>query len=92
MTTLIPFNFSNNASPPFSASVTLDNQSYQLIATWNLAGQRWYVQLQDQSGNVVWMGALIGSPLDSNIYLALGIFHSSTLLYRADTGNFEISP
>jgi hypothetical protein len=92
MTTLIPFTPSNSSSPPFSVSVTLDSTSYQLIATWNLAGQRWYAQLQDQSGNVVWMGALVGSPLSSNIYLALGIFETSTLLYRADTGNFEITP
>lgn len=92
MTTLIPFQPNNSASPPFSVSVTLDSTSYQLIATWNLSGQRWYASLQDQSGNTVWMGALIGSPLDSNIYLALGIFQTSTLLYRADTGNFEINP
>lgn len=92
MTTLIPFNPSNSSTPPFSVTVTLDSTSYQLIATWNLAGQRWYVQLQDQSSNVIWMGPLIGSPLDSDIYLALGILQTSTLLYRADTGNFEITP
>jgi len=92
MTTLVAFNPSNNSTPPFSVTVTLDSTSYQLIATWNLAGQRWYVQLQDQSGNVAWMGPLIGSPLGSDIYLALGIFQASTLLYRADTGNFEIDP
>ena len=92
MTTLIPFQPNNSASPPFSVTVTLDSTSYQLVVTWNLAGQRWYASLQDQSGNTVWMGALIGSPLNSNIYLALGIFTTSTLLYRADTGNFEITP
>lgn len=90
--TLIPFTPNNNASPPFSQTVTLDNVSYSLNVTWNIAGQRWYAALQDQSGNVAWMGALIGSPLGFDILLAPGVFQTSTLLYRADTGNFEITP
>lgn len=92
MTTLISFTPNNNSSPPFSQPVTLDNVSYSLNVTWNIAGQRWFVALQDQSGFVVWMGALIGSPLNYDILLAPGIFTTSTLLYRADTGNFEITP
>ncbi|MDR6421271.1 hypothetical protein J2801_003559 [Paraburkholderia phenoliruptrix] len=90
-TTLIAFSPNNSASPPFSTTVTLDGVSYQLIVTWNIAGQRWYASLQDQSGNVIWYGALIGSPLNYDILLAPGIFTTSTLLYRADTGNFEIT-
>lgn len=90
-TTLISFAPNNSASPPFSATVTLDNVSYQLIVTWNIAGQRWYASLQDQSGVAIWTGALVGSPLGYDILLAPGIFQSSTLLYRADTGNFEVT-
>jgi hypothetical protein len=90
-TTLIAFSPSNSASPPFSATVTLDNVSYQLVVTWNIAGQRWFASLQDQSGTAIWSGALVGSPLGYDILLAPGIFTSSTLLYRADTGNFEVS-
>jgi len=90
-TTLIAFSPNNAASPPFSTTVTLDNVSYQLIATWNIAGQRWFASLQDQSGTATWSGALVGSPLGYDILLAPGIFTSSTLLYRADTGNFEVS-
>jgi hypothetical protein len=92
VTTLIPFTPNNNASPPFSQTVTLDNVSYSLNVTWNIAGQRWYAALQDQSSNVIWMGALIGSPLGFDILLAPGVFQTSTILFRADTGNFEISP
>lgn len=92
MSTSIAFAPNNSASPPFSISVVLDGVSYQLNVAWNVSGQRWYASLQDQSGNVAWMGALIGSPLDYDILLAPGIFSTSTLLYRADTGNFEIGP
>jgi len=90
-TTLIAFSPNNSASPPFSTTVTLDNVSYQLVVTWNIFGQRWYASLQDQSGTAIWSGALVGSPLGYDILLAPGIFKSSTLLYRADTGNFEVT-
>lgn len=92
MTTFVAFTPSNNSSPPFSTTVTLDNVSYSLNAVWNIAGQRWFASLVDQSSSNIWTGALIGSPLGYDILLAPGIFQASTLLYRADTGNFEISP
>lgn len=92
MTTTIPFVPNNNASPPFSATVTLDNISYTLSAFWNISAQRWYASLVDQSGTPAWTGALIGSPLGFDIPLAPGIFTVSTILYRADTGNFETNP
>ena len=90
--TIIPFTPSNTALPPFSTQFTLDGTTYTGIVTWNFAAQRFYLSLNDQYGNIIWMGSLVGSPLTANIYLALGIFKTSTLLYRADTENFEVTP
>ena len=92
MTTLIPFTQTPNASPPFQATVTLDGQPYTLAALWNFAVLRWYASITDSSGNIAWYGALVGSPLGYDILLAPGIFTTSTILYREDTGNFEINP
>lgn len=92
MTTLVAFQPNNSASPPFRAVFTLDGATYTGAATWNVMAQRWYFTLSDQNGNVVWNGALVGSPLTANIYLASGIFETSTLLFREDTGNFEQNP
>jgi len=92
MTTLIAFTPNNNATPPFSTIFTLDGQSYNGAVMWNLAGQRWYLTLSDQSGATIWAGALVGSPLGADIYLAPNIFTASTLLFREDTGNFEQTP
>lgn len=89
---LVAFNPSNTSSPPFQTTVTLDSATYNLSATWNFAAQRWYATLTDLTGNVVWSGALVGSPEGYDILLAPGIFTTSTLLYREDTGNFEIGP
>lgn len=92
MTTLIPFQPSNATTPPFQSTVTLDGAAYALTVTWNIAAQRWYVTLTDQNGNVTWCGAMVGSPLGADIVLAPGIFVSSTILYREDTGNIEVTP
>ena len=90
--TTIPFAPSPTLAPPFQTVVTLDSAPYSLAAAWNFAAQRWYASLTDSSGNVAWYGALIGSPLGYDIPLAPGIFTTSTILYREDTGNFEITP
>lgn len=89
---IIPFTPVNNQSPPFQSIVTLDGQPYTLQTRWNVAAQRWYVSLTDGSGNVTWYGAMIGSPLGYDIPLALGVFQTSVILFRQDTGNFEVTP
>lgn len=90
--TTIPFSPSPTQAPPFQVNVTLDNVAYSLTAMWNFASQRWYASLVDASGNVAWYGAMIGSPLGYDIPLAPGVFTTSQILYREDSGNFEITP
>jgi hypothetical protein len=90
--TTIPFSPSPTQSPPFQVPVTLDGVSYNLTAMWNFAAQRWYASLVNASGAVAWYGALVGSPLNYDIPLAPGIFTVSMILYREDSGNFEITP
>lgn len=92
MTTYISFAPSPAQSPPFQVTVTLDSVAYNLAAMWNFAAQRWYMSLVDASGAVAWYGALVGSPLNYDIPLAPGIFTTSTILFREDSGNFEITP
>ncbi len=92
MTTLVPFLPSATASPPFQSVFTMDGVSYSGTATWNVAAQRWYFTLTGQNGNVIWNGALVASPDNFNIYLAPGIFKTSTLLFRDGTNNFEQTP
>lgn len=92
MITYIPFLPNPNGSPPFQAVFTLDGANVTGAVTWNISGQRWYITLSDQFGNLLWSGAMVGSPIGFDIPLAPGIFQTSTILYRADTGNFEVSP
>ncbi len=92
MTTYVKLNLVPGATPPWKGQFTLDGQAYQGIVVWNFAAQRYYISLAQNNQPPVWYGPLIGSPLDFNIYLAPGVFSTSTLLYRADTGNFEVNP
>jgi len=90
--TTIPFTPSPYQTPPFSQIITMDGQSYLLSTAWNLAGQRWYIVIADQNGTVVLNRPLTGSPSDFDINMTFGIFTTSTLVYRTDTGNFEVGP
>jgi hypothetical protein len=90
--TTIPFTPNNTSSPPFQTTVTLDGTSYSLSTMSNFYGKRWYVQLTDQSGNIIQNMPLIGSPPNFDIYLFPGLFTTSTVLYRIGTGMFEIGP
>lgn len=91
MTTYIAFQPQPNTSPPFQAIVTLDGNTYSLTCWWNLVG-RWYYSLADQTGTVVYTGGLVASPDTMDIYLAPALFQTSTIVFRASTGNFEVSP
>lgn len=92
MTTYVPLSISANATPPWQGNFTLDGANYQAQVVWNFAGQRYYLALYDNGGSLVWFGALVGSPLDYDIYLAPSLFTASTILYRADTNQFEVNP
>ncbi len=91
MTTYVAFS-PQTSGIPWTGLFTLDGNSYKATANWNIAGQRWWLTLADSSGTPVWYGPIIGSPMDFDILLAPGIFTTSTLLYRTDTGNFETVP
>lgn len=60
MTTYVDFVPSNVAPPQFQA--TLDGSIYNVLVLWNLAGQRYYVQVADQSGNIILYLSMVGSP------------------------------
>jgi hypothetical protein len=62
MTTIIPFIPSNITTPVIS--VVLDNRDYNLVITWNIAAQRYYINIYDKiSGRWVITVPLISSPL-----------------------------
>lgn len=60
-TVIIPFVPSLIQAPEFQ--VTLDGQIYNCIVTWNLAAQRFYLNIYQLNGERVLTVAMVGSPV-----------------------------
>lgn len=90
MTTLTQF--APSVSRNFTFQPTLDGQVYSIIVTWSLFGQRWLVNCYDLSGDLVFARPLRSSPNNADINIAGGYFTVSTLIYREQTRNFEVTP
>jgi hypothetical protein len=90
MTTFVQFEPSPQEAFKFQA--TLDGTTYQLVVTWNVFGRRWYLTCSAINGGVVFHLPLIGSPDTASINLVGAYFAASTLVFRASSGLFEITP
>lgn len=84
-------NFAPSPQTPFQFQPTLDGQAYTVVVTWNLFGQRYYVNIYDLGGVLVVCLPLIGSPVGYDISMTGGYF-ASTLVYRVRNRQFEVSP
>lgn len=90
MTTYIAFQPSLIA--PFQFQGTFDGQIYTVQCTWNLFGQRFYINIYDLSNNLIVCRPQIGSPTTYNINLLAGYFLTTVMVFRESSGNFEIDP
>lgn len=61
MTTVVDFAPSATATPPFQFQATLDGAQYIVTTTWNILGQRWYINVYDLSGNLILARPVVGS-------------------------------
>ena len=61
MTTVVNFSPSATAAPPFQFQATLDGVQYNITTTWNVFGQRWYVNLYTLSGTRLMTRPMVGS-------------------------------
>ena len=86
--TYIPFTPSATANFTFQA--TLDGAIYNVICTWNVFGERYYINIYDSTQNLIVSLPVIGSPDNYNISMTKGYF-TTTLIYRVSSGNFEIA-
>lgn len=90
MTTFITFTPSSVA--PFQFNPTLDGTVYIATCTWNIYGQRYYINIYNQTRTLIMSKPIIGSPDNYNVNLLFGYFKNSTLVYRTSSNNFEINP
>jgi hypothetical protein len=81
----------NPATVPYNFFPTLDGNSYTGLVWWNIQGQRLYITLSDQQGNVIFTMPLIESPIDYNISLTQGYF-TSIMVYQPDNAQILVIP
>lgn len=81
--------FTPAATQNFQFQTTLDGSVYTVIVTWNLFGQRYYVNIYSTSGLLIVSLPLIGSPLTANISMTAGYF-TTQLVFRVSSQNFEV--
>lgn len=86
------YQFVPGVNENFSFQPTFDGQQYTVVVSWSLMGQRWVVNIYSLDGALIMERALRSSPNNYNINLLQGYFTTSTMIYRAGTNNFEVSP
>ena len=82
-------NFTPSPYSNFQFQATLDGTSYTVILTWNIYGQRYYVNIYTLNNRRILSLPLVGSPLDYDISMTAGYF-TTKLVYRAPMQQFEV--
>lgn len=77
---------------PFSFLATLDGQQYQCVMTWNLFGQRWYINVYTTGGALVLAIALPPSTNADVINVLAGYFQASSLYYDQPNQQIVVTP
>lgn len=85
------YTFTPSSTSLFSFQPTLDGKAYNIVVSWNLFGQRYYLNCYDLSGNLVFCLPLIGSPVTYPISITAGYF-ASTLVYYPGNQTFVVTP
>jgi len=92
MTTInIPLTYAT----PINFQSTLDGIVYSCTVYWLYYGQRSYISIQDQYGNLIVNIALIGSSTTENVNpvnILAGYFKTSTMYYYPANQVLVISP
>jgi hypothetical protein len=85
--------FSPSVTSVFTFQPTLDGQTYNCTVTWNLAGQRWYLNVYNLSGDLIVSRAMVGSDINSPpVNLAGGYFTTSSVAYYEDAAQIVVTP
>lgn len=92
------YNFTPSDTNVFQFQPTLDNSTFSVTVTWNVFGERYYVNISTLQGVLVYTIPLIGSPPDYNISLLpplnpiTGRPWTSSFYYAAAESIFVVTP
>jgi hypothetical protein len=76
---------------PDQFNVTLDGDRHTAIIKWNFAGERWYLWLYDNVGDLIMCNPVIESTRDLPSNLLAGYFFNNSMIYNTFVNAFEVS-
>lgn len=71
-------------------SPILDGKIYDCRMKWNIAAQRWYLNITDNSGNRKLTMPVVASPVGYDINLLVGAFSTTIMVWRIASGQIEV--
>lgn len=83
--------FSGNEQKSLEFAPVLDGAVCSARIKWNIAAQRWYLLITDNSGSVLLNTAMVGSTTQGGINLISGAFSQTTLIWREKDAQIEVS-
>ncbi|EEW9942063.1 hypothetical protein HFW01_001557 [Salmonella enterica] len=82
--------FSGNEQKSMVFTPVLDGEVYNCQTKWNIAAQRWYLNITDNSGRRQLTIPVIGSPKNYDINLLVGAFSKTRMVWRVSDGQIEV--
>ncbi|ELM1462763.1 hypothetical protein AAII44_001158 [Salmonella enterica] len=82
--------FSGNEQKSMVFTPMLDGEVYNCQTKWNIAAQRWYLNITDNSGRRQLTIPIIGSSADFDINLLVGTFSTTRMVWRISAGQIEV--
>ncbi|EAP5663012.1 hypothetical protein L2J34_003505 [Salmonella enterica] len=82
--------FSGNEQKSMVFTPVLDGEVYNCQTKWNIAAQRWYLNITDNSGNRQLTIPIVASPVGYDINLLVGAFNISKMVWRYSKGQIEV--
>lgn len=82
--------FSGNEQKSMVFTPVLDGEVYSCQTKWNIAAQRWYLNITDNSGRRQLTIPVIGSPKNYDINLLVGAFSKTRMVWRVSDGQIEV--
>ena len=87
-TVFYPFSGSEQKSMVFTP--VLDGSVYNCRITWNIAAQRWYLNITNNSGRRLLTVPVIASPQNRDFNLLTGVFSTTRMVWRISAGQIEV--
>jgi len=76
---------------PIQFNCTLDGDRHTALIRWNFAGERWFIWLYDETGDLIMCNPVIESTQELPNNLLSGYYFNNSMIFNTFVSAFEIS-